>query len=158
MEQISDFLQGPQLTAYGLSCLHKDLEEKKPCVLFWNNHWSTVIKFEEELYILASDSSFLSSESGAVWQKLKDVNGGGSFVDSSFTPIKYAGEGASFSVIRLVKFRVTKNLLIPNGGPRDLVERMNEIILEEMLLLERKIRSIQTFQFHVMRTCQLLKW
>lgn len=79
-----------------MSCLHKDLEEKKPCVLFWNNHWSTVIKFEEELYILASDSSFLSSESGAVWQKLEDVNGGGSFVDSSFTPIKYAGEGASF--------------------------------------------------------------
>uniref|UniRef100_A0A0E0Q6B9 MINDY deubiquitinase domain-containing protein n=1 Tax=Oryza rufipogon TaxID=4529 RepID=A0A0E0Q6B9_ORYRU len=124
VEQISDFLQGPQLTAYGLSCLHKDLEEKKPCVLFWNNHWSTVIK----------------------------VNGGGSFVDSSFTPIKYAGEGASFCSdqarqiqkclmpVFAMSHKVTKNLLIPNGGPRDLVERMNGIILEEMLLLERKIR------------------
>uniref|UniRef100_A0A0D9YHJ0 alanine--tRNA ligase n=1 Tax=Oryza glumipatula TaxID=40148 RepID=A0A0D9YHJ0_9ORYZ len=120
VEQISDFLQGPQLTAYGLSCLHKDLEEKKPCVLFWNNHWSTVIKFEEELYILASDSSFLSSESGAVWQKLEDVNGGGSFVDSSFTPIKYAGEGASFCSDQARQIQSNQESADPQWWPQGL--------------------------------------
>lgn len=62
------FLKGPQLTSYGLRSLRNDLKEEAPCVLFWQNHFSAVIKIKEELYALVTDSGYL--ESSVVWERL----------------------------------------------------------------------------------------
>lgn len=78
------FLKGPQLTSYGLRSLRNDLKEEAPCVLFWQNHFSAVIKIKEELYALVTDSGYL--ESSVVWERLLS-EAGGELVDCNFIPI-----------------------------------------------------------------------
>jgi len=55
-----------QLTVYGLSELHGIVKERQLCVLFRNNHFSTIFKINGHLYTLATDSGFID-ESNLVW-------------------------------------------------------------------------------------------
>ncbi|KAK3150539.1 hypothetical protein QOZ80_3AG0234470 [Eleusine coracana subsp. coracana] len=92
VETIKKFLNGPQLTPIGLVSLQKDLDENVPCILYWNHHYSTIVKINGVLHSLVTDSSYLRTS--VVWQTLHEVNGGGIYMDSNFTPI-YMGLDAA---------------------------------------------------------------
>uniref|UniRef100_K4A279 MINDY deubiquitinase domain-containing protein n=1 Tax=Setaria italica TaxID=4555 RepID=K4A279_SETIT len=91
-ETIKKFLRGPQLTPIGLVSLQEDLVENVPCILYWNNHYNTIVKINGVLLSLAIDSNYLRTS--AVWQTLHEVNCDGVYLDSNFTPI-YKGLDAA---------------------------------------------------------------
>lgn len=91
-EAIKKFLRGPQLTLIGLVSLQEDLVENVPYILYWNNHYNTIVKINGVLLSLVTDSNYLRTS--AVWQMLHEVNGDGVYLDSNFTPI-YTGLDAA---------------------------------------------------------------
>ncbi|KAL9231055.1 hypothetical protein vseg_006323 [Gypsophila vaccaria] len=84
-ELIANFLKSnaSQLTFYGLFCLQRGLRERELCVFFRNNHFSTMFKFQGELYILATDQGYLN-QPDLVWEKLNEVNGDTMFMTCNF--------------------------------------------------------------------------
>ncbi|KAI8335787.1 hypothetical protein BC941DRAFT_429357 [Chlamydoabsidia padenii] len=85
----SQFLEdtATQLTYYGIALLTDALPKNKLCVLFRNNHFSTLYKhpITDKLYTLVTDSG-LVSELNIVWETLGDIDQGSSeFVNSQFT-------------------------------------------------------------------------
>ncbi|KAL3743141.1 hypothetical protein ACJRO7_018439 [Eucalyptus globulus] len=75
------------LTPYGLSCLRRDVGEGELCVLFHNEHFSTMFKYKGQLYLLATDEAFLDRPNH-VWEKLEKVKGGNVYVSSNFEECK----------------------------------------------------------------------
>ncbi|CAO3625558.1 unnamed protein product [Cunninghamella blakesleeana] len=76
-----------QLTYYGIELLRDSIPKNKLCVLFRNNHFSTLFKhpITEQLYTLVTDSGYVS-ESNIVWETLNDIDQGTSvFVNSDFS-------------------------------------------------------------------------
>ncbi|KAK8267774.1 hypothetical protein V6Z12_D11G021600 [Gossypium hirsutum] len=88
-ELIGNFLKNnaSQLTFYGLFCLQDGLKERELCVFFRNNHFSTMFKYNGELYLLATDQGYLN-QPNLVWEKLNEVNGDTLFMTSSFKEFK----------------------------------------------------------------------
>ncbi|XP_014521236.1 uncharacterized protein LOC106777924 isoform X1 [Vigna radiata var. radiata] len=88
-ELIKSFLRNnaSQLTFYGLFCLQDGLKERELCVFFRNNHFSTMFKYEGELYLLATDQGYIN-QPDLVWEKLNEVNGDSLFMTSNFKEFK----------------------------------------------------------------------
>ncbi|KAJ4953186.1 hypothetical protein NE237_030018 [Protea cynaroides] len=88
-ELIQNFLRNnaSQLTIYGLFCLQEGLKERELCVFFRNNHFSTMFKFNGELYLLATDQGYIN-QPDLVWEKLNEVNGDTVFMTGSFKEFK----------------------------------------------------------------------
>ncbi|CAL9029946.1 unnamed protein product [Prunus brigantina] len=88
-ELIRNFLKNnaSQLTFYGLFCLQEGLKERELCVFFRNNHFSTMFKFEGELYLLATDQGYIN-QPDLVWEKLNEVNGDTLFMTGNFKEFK----------------------------------------------------------------------
>ncbi|GKU95382.1 hypothetical protein SLEP1_g8744 [Rubroshorea leprosula] len=88
-ELIRNFLKNNanQLTVYGLFCLQDGLKERELCVFFRNNHFSTMFKYEGDLYLLATDQGYLN-QPDLVWEKLNEVNGDTLFMTSNFKEFK----------------------------------------------------------------------
>lgn len=75
-----------QLTDYGLVHLKELLVEKSFTVLFRNDHFSTIYKYEGELFTLVTDLGFKNRQD-IVWQSLKSVNGSADlFYTGNFIP------------------------------------------------------------------------
>lgn len=75
-----------QLTEYGLKHLKDVLLENSYAVLFRNDHFSTLIKNNGELYLLVTDSGFKNNKD-IIWQSLKSVNGSqDTFYTGNFIP------------------------------------------------------------------------
>ncbi|KAL1914642.1 uncharacterized protein VTP21DRAFT_8053 [Calcarisporiella thermophila] len=73
-----------QLTHFGLNLLHT-IPSSTPCVLFRNNHFSTLIKNSSTLYTLVTDASFVG-ERKVVWESLLDLDQSTSeFFDGKFS-------------------------------------------------------------------------
>ncbi|KAK0137383.1 Ubiquitin carboxyl-terminal hydrolase MINDY-2 [Merluccius polli] len=72
-----------QLTYHGLCELTSTVQEGELCVFFRNNHFSTMIKYKDQLYHLVTDQGFLTEEK-VVWESLHNVDGDGNFCDSEF--------------------------------------------------------------------------
>lgn len=75
-----------QLTFYGLTKLHEELQEGQLYVFFRNNHFSTLLMREASLWLLVTDQGF--TKQAAVWEKLDTVDGDSVFVTSSFEPFE----------------------------------------------------------------------
>ncbi|KAE8728043.1 putative homeobox protein knotted-1 [Hibiscus syriacus] len=88
-ELIRNFLKNnaSQLTFSGLFCLQDGLKERELCVFFRNNHFSTMFKYEGELYLLATDQGYLN-QPDLVWEKLNEVNGDTLFMTGNFKEFK----------------------------------------------------------------------
>ncbi|XP_010907483.1 uncharacterized protein [Elaeis guineensis] len=86
---IKNFLENnaSQLTIYGLFCLQEGLKERELCVFFRNNHFSSMFKFNGELYLLATDQGYIN-QPDLVWEKLNEVNGDTVFMTGNFTVFK----------------------------------------------------------------------
>ncbi|XP_032378488.1 ubiquitin carboxyl-terminal hydrolase MINDY-2 isoform X2 [Etheostoma spectabile] len=72
-----------QLTYHGLCELTSTVQEGELCVFFRNNHFSTMIRYKGQLYLLVTDQGFLTEEK-VVWESLHNVDGDGNFCDSEF--------------------------------------------------------------------------
>ncbi|XP_061178152.1 ubiquitin carboxyl-terminal hydrolase MINDY-2-like isoform X1 [Saccostrea echinata] len=72
-----------QLTYHGLYELNSTVKEDQLCVFFRNNHFSTLYKQKNELFLLVTDQGFLN-EKNVVWETLNNVEGDGYFVDAQF--------------------------------------------------------------------------
>ncbi|XP_007904636.2 ubiquitin carboxyl-terminal hydrolase MINDY-2 [Callorhinchus milii] len=72
-----------QLTYHGLCELMSGVQEGELCVFFRNNHFSTMTKHKDQLYLLVTDQGFLTEEK-VVWESLHNVDGDGNFCDSEF--------------------------------------------------------------------------
>ncbi|KAI8371830.1 hypothetical protein BD560DRAFT_489473 [Blakeslea trispora] len=93
---ISEFLKdtATQLTYYGLELLLDTIPKDSLCVLFRNNHFSTVYRHPtSQLYMLVTDSG-LVNERSIVWESLNDVDQGSSaFFDGHFnSPVVHQNE------------------------------------------------------------------
>ncbi|XP_060072449.1 ubiquitin carboxyl-terminal hydrolase MINDY-1-like [Ylistrum balloti] len=79
------FLDGAaaQLTYHGLCELNSVVKENQLCVFFRNNHFSTMYRHQNELFLLVTDQGFLS-ERNVVWETLSNVENDGYFVDANF--------------------------------------------------------------------------
>ncbi|XP_056174346.1 uncharacterized protein LOC115693322 [Syzygium oleosum] len=88
-ELVRNFLKSSasQLTIYGLFCLQDGLKERELCVFFRNNHFSTMFKYEGQLYLLATDQGYIN-QPDLVWEKLNEVNGDTLFMTSNFKEFK----------------------------------------------------------------------
>lgn len=72
-----------QLTIYGLEQLHATFRDKEIGILFRNNHFSTLVKNGESLYLLITDLGYANAVN-VVWEKLDVVDGDTEFCDSLF--------------------------------------------------------------------------
>ncbi|KAK1326238.1 hypothetical protein QJS10_CPA01g02405 [Acorus calamus] len=91
---IQNFLENnaSQLTFYGLFCLQEGIKERQLCVFFRNNHFSTMFKFNGELYLLATDQGYINQPE-LVWEKLNEVNGDTVFMTGDFREFKAESQG-----------------------------------------------------------------
>eukprot|EP01116_Phalansterium_solitarium_P010624 TRINITY_DN2562_c0_g1_i1.p1 TRINITY_DN2562_c0_g1~~TRINITY_DN2562_c0_g1_i1.p1 ORF type:complete len:691 (+),score=159.36 TRINITY_DN2562_c0_g1_i1:99-2171(+) len=96
---IESFLErtASQLTYHGLYELHGNLKKGQLCVFFRNNHFSTLLKQADELYVLLTDSGYGSLD--AVWEKLDQVDNDTVFVDDFFRPYKQQPEPGITSMV-----------------------------------------------------------
>ncbi|VDK73344.1 unnamed protein product [Gongylonema pulchrum] len=76
-------LNASQLTPQGIAELLSDLDNDGIAVLFRNNHFQTLSKHEDLLYVLVTDMGFLG-ESSVVWETLDSVDGSSTFVDAAY--------------------------------------------------------------------------
>ncbi|CAB4063829.1 MINDY1_2 [Lepeophtheirus salmonis] len=76
-----------QLTYHGLCELTSAMSDGEIAVFFRNNHFSTITKNKERLYLLVTDQGFLK-ENGVVWETLDSVDGDIQFVDHKFCIIQ----------------------------------------------------------------------
>ncbi|XP_041366081.1 ubiquitin carboxyl-terminal hydrolase MINDY-2-like [Gigantopelta aegis] len=72
-----------QLTYYGLCELVTTVKENELAVFFRNNHFCTLYKHNNELFLLITDQGFLT-ECSVVWETLSNVEGDCHFVDTNF--------------------------------------------------------------------------
>lgn len=84
-----------QLTFEGLIQLHNSLKDEELCVFFRNNHFGTMIKKNNALYLLVTDDGYQNKET-IVWEKLVEVEGDTTFVDSDFIPISTNSQDQNF--------------------------------------------------------------
>lgn len=82
---IKGFLEdtGHQLTRYGLEKLHEHVDEGSLCVFFRNNHFSTMTKFEGQLFLLVTDLGYATVDD-VVWEKLDAIDGNTDFFNAFF--------------------------------------------------------------------------
>jgi len=86
LQVVEGFMQdtASQLTYYGLVQLHQDVREGELCVFFRNNHFCTMKRHKDELYLLVTDVGYYEQEK-IVWEKLADVSGDNAFCDATFS-------------------------------------------------------------------------
>jgi hypothetical protein len=88
-----------QLTTHGLETLRRYLPEMKPCILFRNDHFSTIIRRPHgELVALVTDMGFAGHQE-VVWERIADVNGRETvFLSGDFRPVGGPQHGGPQSV------------------------------------------------------------
>ncbi|XP_008582676.1 PREDICTED: protein FAM63A isoform X1 [Galeopterus variegatus] len=81
-----------QLTYHGLCELTATAKAGELSVFFRNNHFSTMTKHKNHLYLLVTDQGFLQEEQ-VVWESLHNVDGDSCFCDSDFHLSHSLGKG-----------------------------------------------------------------
>ena len=79
-----EFMQdtSTQLTVAGIKSIKDILPEDRPSVLFRNNHFLTLIKWQGNLFTLVTDHGYLNSP--IVWESLDSISGSSTHYDCSF--------------------------------------------------------------------------
>ncbi|KAJ1361729.1 hypothetical protein KIN20_021058 [Parelaphostrongylus tenuis] len=73
-----------QLTYHGLASLTQAMHDGELAVLFRNNHFHTVYKRKDLLYLLVSDSGYVN-EPSIVWESFNSVDGNSVFFAGDFS-------------------------------------------------------------------------
>lgn len=74
---------GHQLTMYGLEQLRKHLHEGDLSVFFRNNHFSTMMKHDGQLFLLVTDLGYANVDE-VVWERLDAIDGNTDYFSSNF--------------------------------------------------------------------------
>ncbi len=72
-----------QLTQHGLFTLHEYVKEGNMVVFFRNNHYNTLTKHNESLFLLVTDFGY-ADVSDVVWEKLDVIDGDTEYVTGDF--------------------------------------------------------------------------
>lgn len=112
-----------QLTIYGLQVLHEELKEGDVSVFFRNNHFSTITRRGESLYLLVTDLGYAHSP-GVVWEKLDMVDGDTELVNSDF--VVPGTQPADIDTQVAMSLSLKKRLKI--NGPVDLSAEEGDLI------------------------------
>ncbi|OQV19989.1 Protein FAM63A [Hypsibius exemplaris] len=72
-----------QLTYAGLVALSDCLTSDDPCVLFRNNHFSTIVKHDGQIFVLVTDEGY-ATERSCVWEQMSNIEGDTDFCDDRF--------------------------------------------------------------------------
>lgn len=72
-----------QLTFAGLSGVMQAMKEHQLAVFFRNNHFSTIFRHRDQLYLLVTDFGYADVPT-VVWERLDDVGGDTEYCDSNF--------------------------------------------------------------------------
>ena len=82
---VRNFLDGSahQLTQYGLTVLHEYVKEGDMKIFFRNNHYNTLTKFKDNLYLLVTDFGYADVPS-VIWEKLDVIDGDTEYVNGEF--------------------------------------------------------------------------
>jgi len=72
-----------QLTYYGLTTLHKFVKEGDMVIFFRNNHYNTLTKYKDKLYLLVTDFGYACVHS-VIWEKLDVIDGDTEYVTGEF--------------------------------------------------------------------------
>ncbi len=72
-----------QLTYHGLCEVNSAMKEDELAIFFRNNHFSTIYKRKNELFLLVTDQGFIK-EPTVVWETLAGIDGACHFVDGEF--------------------------------------------------------------------------
>ncbi|VDK64386.1 unnamed protein product [Onchocerca ochengi] len=129
-----------QLTTQGISELLSNLNDGEIAVLFRNNHFQTLAKQKDALYVLVTDMGFLD-ESTVVWETLDCVDGNSTFVNATFnTPHKsnfLANESADY--LLALSMQEAEKESVPNRS-----KHMNEIgLLAEEHDVHREVPQVR---------------
>lgn len=92
-----EFLQATagQLTDFGLKRLRIGLREGELCVFFRNNHFSTLFRHNEQLFVLVTDEGFADIQE-VVWETLESTTGDTHYFDQQFKPSVFgSGSGSA---------------------------------------------------------------
>lgn len=86
---VQDFLEetSHQLTYTGLTELTQYIKDGEMCVFFRNNHFATITKFEDTLYLLVTDLGY-GNHPDIIWEKIDDINGDTEYFDETFKRTK----------------------------------------------------------------------
>mmetsp|Transcript_11349 Transcript_11349/g.26170 ORF Transcript_11349/g.26170 Transcript_11349/m.26170 type:complete len:409 (+) Transcript_11349:111-1337(+) len=71
-----------QLSYEGLLELHQVVKERELAVFFRNSHFSAIMRYGGELYLLCTDIAFSASD--IVWERLDQVDGDTAYCDANF--------------------------------------------------------------------------
>lgn len=84
-QMVNSFLResAHQLTSYGLEKLREHINDGDICVFFRNNHFSSVMKYSGQLFLLVTDLGYASVEE-VVWERLDAINGNTDYFNSEF--------------------------------------------------------------------------
>jgi ubiquitin carboxyl-terminal hydrolase MINDY-1/2 len=63
-----------QLTHLGLEALHQHISDEQFAVFFRNNHFSTMFRYQGNLYLLVTDLGY-QHETSVIWERLDGIDG-----------------------------------------------------------------------------------
>ncbi|KAI8896332.1 hypothetical protein BC833DRAFT_597864 [Globomyces pollinis-pini] len=86
-----------QLTTAGLISIMNVLPENQLAIFFRNNHFSTILKRHDRLWMLVTDQGFAHSK--VVWESLDNIHGNSEFLDENFKPYKEQNDEEVANVI-----------------------------------------------------------
>jgi len=83
---ISEFLDSSpsQMTEVGLVALHEVLGDHNLAVLFRNNHFATICKYNGRVHLLCTDEGFADQED-VVWERIDDISGDNIYCRGDFS-------------------------------------------------------------------------
>jgi hypothetical protein len=97
---VRDFLEthATQLTPYGIEQLVESLKEHQVAVFFRNNHFNTLFKYENQVFLLVTDQGY-AHEPDIAWERLDSVAGDTTFFTGSFEPFVPHRDPTSYSQV-----------------------------------------------------------
>jgi hypothetical protein len=86
---IAQFLESSssQITYYGLVSLHECLNNNQLAILFRNNHFATICKHNDHLYLLCTDEGFVDKED-IVWERIDEIGGDNIYCKGDFQALQ----------------------------------------------------------------------
>jgi len=82
--RIAEFMDrtASQLSEEGILALQSELRDRQLVAFYRNGHFSTMVKYEGQLYLLCSDQGFATTN--VVWERLDEVSGNTTHCDANF--------------------------------------------------------------------------
>eukprot|EP01080_Neovahlkampfia_damariscottae_P009045 gene9045-1142_t len=84
-DELKLFLESSQLSIYGLMKLQEELKNGSLFILFRNNHFSTLCKYQDQLYTLVTDEGY-ENEKNIVWERIQNEEGNTILCRGDFKP------------------------------------------------------------------------